>query len=112
MPLPAPPCRGGERAHLLGGLCPQPKPLGNHLMDLPLAILLPHALVAWQAGLLPGGELVAAGGPDAEQLVSLEMPSPEEKGQRGGSSLRWKLTAWCHRKLLQGSKVWVPFLEP
>lgn len=81
-------------------------------MDFPLAIFLPHALIAWQAGLLPGGELVAAGRSDAEQLVSLEMPSPEEKGQRGSGSLRWKFTAWCHLKLLQGSKLWVPFLGP
>lgn len=109
-PLPAPSCREG-RAHLLGRLCPQPKPVGNHLMDFPLAIFLPHALIAWQAGLLPGRELVAAGGSDAEELISLEMPGPEEKGQCGGGFLHWKFMAWCHLELLQGSKLWVPFLE-
>lgn len=68
----------GRGAHLLGWLCPQPKPVGNHLMDFPLAIFLPHALVAWQAGLLPGRELVCAGGSNTEELVSLEMPIPRK----------------------------------
>lgn len=60
-----------RRWHLLGWLCPQPKPVGNHLMDFPLAIFLPHALIAGQAGLLPGWEPVRAGGSDIEELVSL-----------------------------------------
>lgn len=67
------------RRHLLGRLCPQPEPLSNHLVDLPLAIFLPHALVAGQAGLLPVRDLVRAGGPDTEQLVPLEMPSQRRK---------------------------------
>lgn len=80
--LSLPSCRG-ERAHLLRRFSPQPKPLGNHLMDLPLAIFLPHTLIAGQARLLPGRELVAAGRSDTEELVSLQAPSPEDKGQRG-----------------------------
>lgn len=75
-------------------------------MDFPLAIFLPHALVARQAGLLPGRELVGAGGSDTEQLFSLEMPGPEENGQCGGGSIQGKFTAWCHLQLLQGSKLW------
>lgn len=47
-------------------------------MDFPLAIFLPHALIAGQAGLLPGRELVRAGGSDTEELVSLEMPIPRK----------------------------------
>lgn len=58
-------------AYFLGDVRPQAKPFGNHLVDLPLPVLLPDTLVAWQARLLPWGELVTAGGSDAEQLVSL-----------------------------------------
>lgn len=81
-------------------------------MDFPLAIFLPHALIARQAGLLPGRQLVGTGGSNTEQLVSLEMSSPEKRGQHSGGSLQGKFTAWCHLRLLQGSKLWVPFLEP
>lgn len=68
-------------------------------MDFPLAVFLPHALVARQAGLLPGRQLVAAGGPDAEGLVSLGMPSPE-RDVSPAAALRWKFTAWCHLRVL------------
>lgn len=72
------PPSAGRGAHLLRWLCPQPKPVGNHLMDFSLAILLPHALVAGQAGLLPGLEPVCAGGSHTEELISLEMPIPRK----------------------------------
>lgn len=57
-------------------------------MDLPLPILLPHALIAGQAGLLPGGQLVTAGRRDAEQLLCLEMANPETSAQQGSAGRR------------------------
>lgn len=74
-------------------------------MDFPLAIFLPHALVAGQAGLLPGRELVAAGGSNAEELVSLEMPTPEEKGQHGGGSLRLEVHGLVPPQVTSGFEV-------
>lgn len=65
--------------HLLDRVGPQPKPLGNHLVDLSLAIFLAHTLIAGQAWLVPGRELVAAGGSHAEQLIALETPEEIER---------------------------------